>query len=238
MATFKRPTVLCCELVEGVVERQIPGTFAFESDFPNAPICTPLAQHARASGGDLQCTRKVWVQGTERRAEERAAQIPVGDRKPVTRGERTQWYFTKKIWLPEYPPAVRVGSLWAHWKGTEPGKILIPNHMHWDVTRVLRGYGQRWTGTETLHRDGKQHWGLGECPLRSGEGQTRPLSLVLRVPSQGRVRAGAHETLTTIGAACRAVRRETLGKTLTWASERATWEGWQPERIKTHLALT
>ena len=68
------------------------------------------------------------------------------------------------------------------------------------------------------HRDGKQHLGLGDGQLRSGEGQTRHLYLVLLVHSllvahlrQGRVRAWAHETLTTIGEACRAVMRETLG---------------------------
>ena len=102
----------------------------------------------------------------------------------------------------------------------------------------------RWTGTETRHRDGKQHVGLGDCQLRSGEGQTRHFSLVLLVHSllraplrQGRVRDWAWATLTTIGAACRAVLRETLGKTIPSAIERATLDGWQPERIKAHLAL-
>ena len=173
----------------------------------------------------------------------------------------------------------------------------MTNH-HWDVTRVLRGSGQRWTGTETLPRDGKPPLGLGACLLRGGEGQTRHLSLVLLGPSllvaplrQGRVRAWAHATLTPRGEeapvtlkqlkvtrppntylmqiayrsadpqlaadaanevtsrqaqgtlpprgeACRAVRRETLGKTITWAIERPTLEGWHPERIKAPLQLT
>jgi hypothetical protein len=51
------------------------------------------------------------------------------------------------------------------------------------------------------------------------------------------VSAWAQETLTTIGHACRAVLRGTLGKTITWAIERATLDGWQPEKIKAHLAL-
>jgi hypothetical protein len=194
--------------------------------------------------GDLKFNRKVWFRGTELSAAEMAAQLPPGDRKKVTRGERTQWYFTKKIGLPEYTPAVRIVMLWNQWNGKEPVKILITNHTPWEVTRVLRGYGQRWTGRETLHRDGKQHLGMGDCPLRSGEGQTRHLYLVLLVHSlrvaqlrQGRARAWATETLTTIGEACRAVLRETLGKTISWAIERATLEGWQPERIKTHLQL-
>ena len=48
LATFKSHTVLCCELVDWVVERQIPGTFAFDSYFTNAPICNPIAGHERA----------------------------------------------------------------------------------------------------------------------------------------------------------------------------------------------
>lgn len=245
LATFKTHPVLCGELVDWVVAQRIPGTFAFDSYFTNAPICNHIAQHGWAYGGDLKFNRKVWFRGLELRADELAAQIPVAARKKITQGERTQWYFTKKIWLPEYTHAVRIVILWEHWNGKEPVKMLITNQPHWDVTRVLRGYGQRWTGTETLHRDGKQHLGLGDCQLRSGEGQTRHLYLVLLVHSllvaqlrQGRVRAWAHATLTTIGEACRAVLRETLGKTITWAIERATLDGWEPGRITAHLQLT
>jgi hypothetical protein len=244
LATFKNHTVLCCELIDWVVEQQIPGTFAFDSYFTNTAICNQIAGYGRAYVGDLKFNRKVWFRGTELRAAEVAAQIPAGDRKKVTVGERTQWYFTKKIWLPDYTHAVRIVILWEHWNGKAPVKILITNQTHWEVTRVLRGYGQRWTGTETLHRDGKQHLGLGDCQLRSGEGQTRHFYLVLLVHSllmaqlrQGRARAWATETLMTIGEACRAVLRETLGKTISWAIERATLDGWQPLRIKAHLQL-
>ena len=244
LATFKNHTVLCCELIDWVVAHQIPGTFAFDSYFTNAEIGNHIAGHGRGYVGDLKFNRKVWFRGVELRAEEMAAQIAVGNRKKVTFGERTQWYFTKKIWLPAYTHAVRVVILWDHWNGKEPVKILITNQTYWDVTRVLRGYGQRWTGTETLHRDGKQHLGLGDCQLRSGEGQTRHFYLVLLVHSllmaqlrQGRARAWATETLTTIGEACRAVLRDTLGKTISWVIERATLDGWHPLRIKAHLQL-
>jgi hypothetical protein len=192
----------------------------------------------------LKTNRKVWWRGVELRADEMAAEIPVTARAKVTSGNRTQWYFTKKIWLPEYTHAVRIVILWPYYNSKEPAKILITNQTHWEVTKVLRGYGQRWTGTETLHRDGKQHLGLGDCQLRSGEGQTRHFYLVLLVHSllmrqlrQGRARAWATETLTTIGEACRAVLRETLGKTISWAVERATLDGWQPNKIKAHLKL-
>lgn len=244
LATFKSHTVLCCELVDWVVAEKIPGTFSFDSYFTNAPICNWIAKYERGYVGDLKFNRKVWFRGIEMRADEMAAEIPFEARKKVTIGSRTQWYFTKKIWLPDYTHAVRVVILWNHWNGKEAAKILITNQTHWEVTRVLRGYGQRWTGTETLHRDGKQHLGLGDCQLRSGEGQTRHFYLVLLVHSllvsqlrQGRARAWATETLMTIGEACRAVLRETLGKTVSWAIERATLDGWQPNRIKAHLKL-
>jgi len=96
------------------------------------------------------------------RADAMAAEIPLLARKKVTTGERTQWYFTKTIWQPEVSHPVRVAMLWPHWNSTEPAKILATNQTHWEIIRVLRGYGQCWTGTETLHRDGKQHLGFGE----------------------------------------------------------------------------
>jgi hypothetical protein len=245
VAPCKTHTVLCCELGDRVGEQQSPGTFAFESDFPHAPSCHHMAEQGRAYGGDLKFNRQGWFRGPELRADERAAQIPVEERKKITRGERTQWSFTKKIGLPEYPHAVRGVSVWDQGNGKEPVKILLTPHTHGDVTRGLRGYGQRGTGTETRPRDGQPHLGLGECPLRSGAGPTHHLSLVLLVPSlrvaqvrQGRVHAWAHAPLLTLGEAGRAVRRETLGKTITWAMERATLDNWQPERITAHLQLT
>lgn len=244
LATFKNHTVLCGELIDWVVEQEIPGTFAFDSYFTNAPICNRIASHKRAYVGDLKFNRKVIFQGREMRVDAMAAEIPLAARKKVTACGRTQWYFTKTIQMPEVHHAVRVVILWPHWNSTEPGKILATNQTLWEVTRVLRGYGQRWTGTETLHRDGKQHLGLGDCQLRNGEGQTRHIYLVLLAHSllmaqlgQGRVSAWANETLTTIGEACRAVLRETLAQTIHWALERATLDAWEADRIIAHLNL-
>src|SRR5215471_14165740 len=67
LATFKTHMVLCCELIDWVVERQIPGTFAFDSYFTNAPICNHIAGQGRAYVGDLKFNRKVWFRGTELR---------------------------------------------------------------------------------------------------------------------------------------------------------------------------
>lgn len=244
LATFKNHTALCGELIDEVVEQQIPGIFAFDSYFTNAPICNRIATHERAYVGDLKFNRKVRFQGVEMRVDAMAAEIPLAARRKVTIGERTQWYFTKTIRMPEVNHAVRVAILWPYWNSTEPGKILATNQTKWEISRVLRGYGQRWTGTETLHRDGKQHLGLGDCQLRNGEGQTRHVYLVLLVHSllmaqlrQGRVNAWANETLTTIGESCRAVLRETLGQTITWAVERGTLDHWEPARILAHLNL-
>jgi len=51
LATFKSHTVLCCELIDWVVERQIPGTFAFDSYFTNAPVCKHCSTRAGVPGG-------------------------------------------------------------------------------------------------------------------------------------------------------------------------------------------
>ena len=139
---------------------------------------------------------------------------------------------------------MRLVILWEHGNGKQPVNRLVAKQTHGAVTRLLRRDRGRWTGTDTRPRDGQQPVGLGACQLRSGEGQTRHTDLVLLVPRllvaqwhQCRVRAWAQATLTTIGEACRTVRRATLGKTITWAIERATLNQWQPETIKAHLQL-
>ena len=63
LATFKNHTVLCCELVDWVVEQEIPGAFAFDSYFTNAPVCNHIHGHERAYVGDLKVNRKVWFRG-------------------------------------------------------------------------------------------------------------------------------------------------------------------------------
>jgi hypothetical protein len=244
LATFKDHTVLFKELVDWVVERAIPGDFAFDCYFTNAAVLNHIHGTKRGYVGDLKVNRKVWFQGRELKAVELAGEIPSASRKRVLIGEKKQWYFTKTIHIPEVDHPVRIVMLWKGKYDTEVCKILVSNRVYWDVTRILRVYRKRWTGTETFHRDGKQELGMGDCQLRKGEGQTRHMYLVMVAHSllmaqlqQGRAREWAAAKLTTIGEACRAVLRETLGKTLTWAVERATQEGWSPERIKAHLAL-
>ena len=214
------------------------------SYFTHVAVLNHIQAYERAYVGDLKFNRRVWFRGVEMKAEEMAAAIPLTARKKLRLGDRTQWYFSRTIWLPEVNHAVRLVILWHHWNSKEPAKILITNQTHWEVTRILTSYRGRWTGTETLQRDGKQQLGRGDCQLRSGAGQTRHFYLVLLVHSlllaqlqQCRVSAWAQTTLTTVGEACRAVLRETLGKTITWAIERATLDAWQPEKIKAHLQL-
>ena len=107
--------------------------------------------------------------------------------------------------------------------------ILVTNRIKWEVSRIVRVYRHRWTGTETFHRDGKQQLGMGDCQLRDGEGQTRHMYLVMLAYSllmsqlrQGHAYEWALQRLTTIGEACRAMLRETLRTTLTWAIEQVT----------------
>ena len=58
-------------------------------------------------------------------------------------------------------------------------KYLVTNRVYWEIRRILNLYRKCWAGTETFHRDGKQHPGMGDCPLRTAEGQTRHLNLVM-----------------------------------------------------------
>ena len=241
---FRSHTQLFQELVDWVVAQQIPGAFAFDSYFTNAASLNHLEGHGRGYVGDLKSNRKVQFQGREMKAAEVAAEIPSEDRKPIVRGDRKQWYFTKTVRLPGVDHPVRLAILWDRKNGKKPVKFLVTNRIHWEITRLLNVYRQRWTGTETFHRDGKQHLGLGDCQLRTGKGQTRHLYLVMLAHSllmaqmrPGRASEWAHRVLTTIGEACRAVSRETLSKTLMWALEQARTQASAPKEIVAYLQL-
>ena len=244
LATFKDHTQLCCELVDWVVERHIPGDFTFDSYFTHATVLNHIQQQTRGYVGDLKFNRRIQYRGQELKASDFAATITSEMRKPVQIGDDQQWYFTVTVRIPEVNHPVRLVILWDRKNGKEPVKMLVTNRTYWEVTRILRVYRRRWTGTETFHRDGKQHLGMGDCQLRHGAGQTRHMYLVILAHSllmaslrQGRACDWTQQTLTTIGEACRAVLRDTLGKTITWAIARATQDNWQPEKIVAHLAL-
>ncbi len=123
--------------------------------------------------------------------------------------------------------------------------MLLTNRIKWEVTRIVRGYRCRWTGTETYHRDGKQELGMGDCQLRSGQGQTRHMHLVMLAYSllmsqlkQSRAKQWALCRLTTIGQACRAVSAETLRTTLAWAIDQVVEKSQKPQHVIDQLGLT
>jgi len=123
-------------------------------------------------------------------------------------------------------------------------RIRILKCVCWEVSRIVRGYRYRWTGTETFHRDGKQQLGMGDCQLRDGEGHTRhrhlvmlAYSLLMRQWRQGQAYDWAYAKLNTIGEAGRAMLRETLRKTLGWTMERKNKPDWTRERVMAHLRL-
>jgi hypothetical protein len=242
---FKSHTDLFKELVDWVVEREIPGDFTFDCYFSSVENLNHLHSHHRSYVGDLKSNRKIVFQGRQMKATEVAELIESDARKPVCIGNRKQWYFTKTVRIPEVDHPVRLVILWNRKNGKKPVKFLVTSRVHWEINRILNVYRDRWTGTETFHRDGKQHLGMGDCQLRNGEGQTRHMYLVMLAYSllmarmkQSRASEWAHTVLMTIGEACRAVSRETLSKTLAWALEQATTCGWNHQRIVAHLALT
>ena len=244
LATFKNHTLLAIELVDWVVDEGIPGDFTFDCYFTSAEVLNHIDARERGYVGDLKFNRRVQFKGREMKASEVAASIQPDVRKPVEIDGRKQWYFTKTIRIPDVSHPVRIVILWNSQDDTEAAKMVVTNRTRWEVTRILRVYRRRWTGTETFHRDGKQFLGMGDCQLRKGEGQTRHMYLVILAHSllvaemrQGRACEWAHAIVTTIGEACRAVLRETLGKTIDWAINRATLDGWSHEQVKSGLAL-
>jgi hypothetical protein len=247
---FKDHTVLCKELIDWVCERDIPGTFTFDSYFTNAPILNHIHGKELGNGqprgyvGSLKFNRKLEYKGRLLKASELAASIAPAIRKPLEVGERKQWYFTCTLRIPDVKHKVRILILWQRQGDEQARIILITNRIQWEAGRIVRAYRHRWTGTETFHRDGKQQLGMGDCQLRDGEGQTRHMylvmlaySLLMKQLGQGHAYEWAFQKLTTIGEACRAMLRETLRTTLTWAMEHATDKVWSKERVMAHLGL-
>jgi hypothetical protein len=248
---FVNHTKLCLELIDWVCARQIPGAFAFDSYFTNAEILNHIDGQklpdgqARAYVGDLKFNRKLVYKGQTLKASELATSIAPESRKPVQIGERVQWYFTVTVRIPGVKHKVRIVVLWKQREDTEAVKILVSNRLTWEVSRILRVYRHRWTGTETFHRDGKQQLGMGDCQVRDGEGQTRHMhfvmlaySLLVRELGQGHASEWACRILTTIGEACRAVMAETLRTTLMWAIDRVMLYAWNKEEVIADLGLS
>ena len=247
---FKDHTVLCQELIDWVCAQNIPGTFAFDSYFTNAPILNHIHSKQLGNGqprgyvGSLKFNRKLEYKGRLLKASELAASIAPAIRKPLVVGERKQWYFTCTLRIPDVQHKVRILLLWQQQEDPHPRIILVTNRIQWEAGRIVRAYRHRWTGTETFHRDGKQQLGMGDCQLRDGEGQTRHMylvmlaySLLMKQLGQGHAYEWAFQKLTTIGEACRAMLRETLRRTLTWAMEHVTEKVWSREQVIAHLGL-
>jgi len=248
---FRDHGVLFRELVDWVVEHQIPGDFTFDSYFTSAENLNHIHSkpdrfgRPRAYVGELKSNRKVWYRGREIKVGELAASIQPATRKPLRRGDRRQWYFTCTLHIPGVDHKVRIVILWNQRRDKTPCKILVTNRLTWEVTRILRVYRHRWTGTETFHRDGKQELGMAACQLRNGQGQTRHMylvmlaySLLMRQLRQSRAKQWALRRLTTIGEACRAVLSETLRTTLDWAIRQAAQNPSKAQYITAVLGLT
>lgn len=249
--TFQNHTVLFCELVDWVCARNIPGDFTFDSYFTNAENLNHI--HAkkdrfdrpRGYVGDLKFNRKIEFKGKIQKAEQFAQSISSEDKKELRRGDQRQWYFTCTIRIPEVNHKVRIVLLWDKRRDQTPKKILVTNRVTWEVCRILSVYRHRWTGTETFHRDGKQELGMGDCQLRSGQGQTRHMYLVMLAYSllmsqlrQGHAKDWALHRLMTIGEACRAMLNETLRSTLAWAIQQVTEKSQSYHHIVAKLRLT
>jgi hypothetical protein len=247
---FEDHGVLFRQLIDWVCQRDIPGDFTFDSYFSSAENLNHIHgkrdrhDRSRAYIGDLKCNRKIWYQGRELKAQELAASIPRESRLELRRGDERQWYFTRTVRIPDVNHPVRILILWKNRRDASPAKVLITNRTGWEVTRIVRGYRYRWTGTETYHRDGKQELGMGDCQLRSGQGQTRHMYLVMLAYSllmlqlrQRRAKSWAFSWLTTIGQACRAVTAETLRTTLEWALDQVVENSRKRQHVIAQLGL-
>ena len=241
---FRDHNVLFRQLIDWVVKNDIPGDFTFDCWFTHGENLNHINSKGKGYVADLKFNRRVIFCGKVIKADELAKSISPDDRRAVYFGEHKQWYFTKSIRIDGVNHKLRIVILWDKQKDDEPIKIFVTNRTFWEVGRILRVYRRRWRGTECFHRDGKQHLGMGDCQLRSGQGQTRHMymvflahSVLMRQLRQSCASEWALERLTTIGQSCWAVLRETLSQTISWAIDRIQIDGWSCERIKVQLAL-
>ena len=240
---FKDHTQLCIALIDDAVARGIPGDFTFDCYFTSARVLNHIQSQQRAYVGDLKLNRHVVYDGREQSLQAVARQIPWAAKKPVRMGQRRYWYFSKQMRIPDVDHPVRVVLFWKARGDQDASKALVSNRLGWEVIRMVLVYRYRWTGTETFHRDGKQLLGLGDCQVRTGEGQTRHVylvsvaySLLMRSLHQTHLYDWARRTLTTIGEACRAVKAETLERIVDWIVDKLTVEHWSIPEMKAVLA--
>jgi DDE superfamily endonuclease len=240
---FKDHTQLCIALIDDAVARGIPGAFTFDGYFTSAKVLNHIQSQQRAYVGDLKLNRHVVYDGREQSLQAVARQIPWAAKKPVRMGQRRYWYFSKQMRIPDVDHPVRVVLFWKARGDQEASQALVSNRLGWEVIRMVLVYRYRWTGTETFHRDGKQLLGLGDCQVRTGEGQTRHVylvsvaySLLMRSLHQTHLYDWARRTLTTIGEACRAVKAETLERIVDWIVDKLTVEHWSIPEMKAVLA--
>jgi hypothetical protein len=234
---FKDHTQLCIALIDDAVARGIPGDFTFDCYFTSAKVLNHIQSQQRAYVGDLKLNRHVVYDGREQSLQAVARQIPWAAKKPVRMGQRRYWYFSKQMRIPDVDHPVRVVLFWKARGDQEASKALVSNRLGWEVIRMVLVYRYRWTGTETFQRDGQQLLGLGDCQVRTGEGQTRHVylvsvaySLLMRSLHQTHLYDWARRTLTTIGEACRAVKAETLERIVDWIVDKLTGEHWSIPR--------
>jgi hypothetical protein len=157
---FKDHTDLAKELIDWVVAEAIPGDFTFDSYFTNAPIANHIHAVDRGYVGDLKANRVIIVRGQETTVSAWVKTLTPVMRTRFTVADQTQWYFTMTLRVPRITHPVRILVLWASADAAEPRKILLTNRTYWEAHRILKVYKRRWTGTETFHRDGKQHLGM------------------------------------------------------------------------------
>lgn len=247
---FQDHGVLFRQLIDGVCEQEIPGAFTFDSYFTSAQSLNHIHSKQNSRGesrgyvGDLKTNRKLEIRGRSISASEFAASIEREQKQEIRRGDDRQWYYTTTVRLPRVTHPVRIVIVWRNRRDQLPAKILVTNRTRWEINRILKTYRQRWTGTETFHRDGKQNLGMGDCQLRSGQGQTRHMYLVMLAYSllmlqlqQTDAKHWALTRLTTIGQACRAVANETLRTTLQWAMTKVQENSQIPRHVIAQLGL-
>jgi SRSO17 transposase len=175
---FQSKVTLAKEIAGKIIAEGIAGVFAFDAWYLCQDLVGFLEEKGRLWVSRMKKNRKVKYRGQWRQGQELARELKAEAYARVEVGGKVYWWWSGMMEISELTGKKRVVILWEEEVGKGEPVFLATNAYWWHRERVVAFYRGRW-GEETLHRDGKQHLGLGEYQMRKIEGVKRHWCLVM-----------------------------------------------------------
>jgi hypothetical protein len=162
---IKDYTQLHLQLIDVTLACRSRVDFSFDCSSTSTIVLNHIPGKHRASVSALEPDRIEVYGRREQKLRDLARQVLCGAKKPVRRGNKPWKSFRKRVRNPDVHLPARVVLFWQGRREHDASKALVTNQVWSEVLRMMLG-DWRWTGTTTLHRDGKQQLRLGDCRAR------------------------------------------------------------------------